>query len=243
MNKTLYTSILCGILLLLGACKNNPNPVEIVMKSLEAHGGIEKWQHAKELTYLKTTILYDSTGAIEKKIIQTHKNTFQPDFEAKMQWQEGTVAKIVMYKDNKTNVFYNDSLQNDARLEEKYYKDIIAANYVIWQPYKLLDKEANLSYEGQDILEDGKQVEVIKATYFDEGAVKTTWWYYFDAETYRLSGNMVHHGTTYSYIKNIKYENQTGLFLNAERKSYMTDSLRNIKYLRAHYMYEVLTFD
>jgi len=51
---------------------------------------------------------------------------------------------------------------------------------------------------------------------------------------------MVHHGSTFSYIKNTKYENKTGLSLNAERKSYMTDSLRNVKFLRAHYEYEIL---
>ncbi|MDH7447406.1 DUF6503 family protein [Aquimarina sp. 2201CG14-23] len=220
------------------SCKRETTATTIISDALQAHGGIERWNNTEELSYLKTTILYDSLGNIETKIVQKHKNIFGSEFEAQIQWTEDTINKKVVLKNDKVSVYFNDVPQTDPKLQEKYYKAIIAANYVIWQPYKLLDKDVMLSYQGEDTIDD-KKVDVVKAEYFnDDGSPANTWWYYFDQKTNRLVGNMVHHGTTYSYIKNLQYENQTGLFLNAERKSYMTDSLRNTKFLRAHYFYE-----
>ncbi|WP_299433426.1 DUF6503 family protein [uncultured Aquimarina sp.] len=239
MNKKSFLIILlfCATFFI-SSCQNGSKTTEIVLKSLEAHGGIKKWESIKEISYLKTTILYDSLGNVEKKIVQKHKNIFSPKFRAEMNWTEDSIHKRVVLRDDKITVYFDDLLQNDPKLQEKYYKAVIAANYVIWQPYKLLDKDVTLSYSGEEII-DGKSVSVIKANYFNnDGSPANTWWYYFDQKTNKLVGNMVHHGTTYSYIENLHYENKTGLLLNAERKSYMTDSLRNIKFLRAHYFYE-----
>ncbi|MDY8137079.1 DUF6503 family protein [Aquimarina sp. 2201CG5-10] len=234
-----YAFIFCAALLSLTSCQEKNRAYEIIENSLQAHGGVEKWQQATELSYKKTTILYDSVGNIEKKIIQKHTNTFQPVFSAEMQWIEDSISKKVIFKDNQISVLYDNVLQNNSNQKQQYRKNIIAANYVIWQPYKLLDTDVTLDYLGEENIDD-KTAHVIQASYYnDDDSPANTWWYYFDVETYLLLGNMVHHGTTYSYIKNIKYENQTGLSLNAERKSYMTDSLRNIKFLRANYFYEI----
>ncbi len=242
MKRTAGRMLCSALLLLLCACATEKKATQIILDALEAHGGIEKWKNAKELSYLKTTILYDSLGNIEKKITQKHKNTFMPFFTAEMHWEEDSIHKKVIFEGGKTSVYHNDVLQNNRTLEDNYYKSIIAANYVLWQPYKLLDTDVSLSYEGQENI-DEKLAHIIKASYSnDGGSAANTWWYYFDVETNRLLGNMVHHGKTYSYIENIKYENKTGLFLNAERKSYMTDSLRNIKFLRADYFYEIISF-
>lgn len=239
MNQTILFKIAATLFLssFFWSCGTENKPTQIIMQSLEAHGGIEKWQNAKELSYLKKTVLYDSLGGVERKIIQKHINRFTPDFSAEMLWQEDTIAKKVLFDKGEITVFFNDTIVNDAKLQEQYYRAITAANYVVWQPYKLLEKEAVLSYEGEENIE-GKQAKVVKALYYNEdGSPANTWWYYFDANTYKLLGNMVHHGTTYSFIKNLAYESETGLFLNAKRKSYMTDSLRNIKFLRADYFY------
>ncbi|MEW7289274.1 hypothetical protein [Aquimarina sp. 2304DJ70-9] len=242
MKQKIGLTLCSGFLLMLFACNTKDQATQIILDSLEAHGGIEKWKNTKELSYLKTTILFDSLGNIEKKITQKHKNTFRPNFTAEMYWEEDSIHKKVTFEGDRTTVFYNDSLQNSTNLEEKYYNNIIAANYVMWQPYKLLDADVSLRYMGEENI-DGKQAHVIKASYVnDDGSAANTWWYYFDVTTNKLVGNMVHHGTTYSYIENIKYENKTGLFLNAERKSYMTDSVRNIKFLRAQYFYEIVSF-
>lgn len=92
-------------------------------------------------------------------------------------------------------------------------------------------------------MENGLLADVVQVNYYNEdGSPGNTWWYYIDAETYLLLGNMVHHGTTYAFIENLSYESRTGLLLNAERKSYRTDSLGNKKYLIADYKYEILSF-
>ncbi len=228
-------TVFCSI-----SCEEKTSARDIILQSLEAHGGVEKWNNVKELSYIKTTTLYDSLGNIEKRIIQTHKNTFIPKFEAQMNWIEDSIQKQAILKNDKTDVYFDGVLQNDAQLEEMYHKAIMAANYVIWQPYKLLDEDATLSYAGKEVI-DMKSVDAIKANYFNEnGSPTNTWWYYFDSKNRKLVSNMVRHGSTYSFIVNTKYENKTGLSLNAERKSYMTDSLRNGKFLRADYIYEIL---
>lgn len=233
---------ICLATALLMSCTPRPNASQILNKALEAHGGIEKWESIQEISYLKTTILYDSLGAVEKKSTQQHTNIFKPSFTAEMKWNQDSVEKKVVLNKEKISIFYNDSLVKDTELEKKYYKDIIAANYVFWQPFKLLDDDVALSYVGKELV-DGKDAHVLKAAYKNEdGSKGNTWWYYFDVKTNRLLGNMVHHAPTYSFIKNTKYEDQTGLFLNAERKSYRVDSIRNVEYLRGEYYYDVLYF-
>ncbi|SEM08559.1 hypothetical protein SAMN04487910_4106 [Aquimarina amphilecti] len=235
--------VICVVILSLECCKSELDPRTIVLKSLEAHGGLEKWNRVKEISYKKTTVLYDSLGAIEKQIVQTHKNTFNPKFKAEMIWVEDTIQKKVILENDKISVYFDDVLQSSPELQKKYYNSITAAHYVIWQPFKLLDKTVTLSYVGIDTVED-EEVDVVKASYFKpNGSPSNTWWYYFDVKSYKLIGNMVHHGTTYSYIVNTKHEDKTGLSLNAKRKSYLTDSLRNPKFLRADYTYEILEFN
>jgi len=245
MNLDLKTSFRYGMLLwvLAGStisCNNSSKARKIVLASLEAHGGIENWRNVKELSYIKTTILFDSLGTIESKMIQNHKNVFYPSFTAEMEWKEDAINKKVVLRNDTAFIYFNDTLQNNRKLEEKYYKKISAAHYVIWQPYKLLDNDVTLTYQGKDTIDD-KKVQIVKATYFnDDGSSANPWWYYFDIKTNKLVGAMVYHKPTYSFIKNTAYETTTGLSLNAQRKSYRVDSLRNIKFLRAMYTYEIL---
>lgn len=235
--------VLCITILDLQCCKKELDAKEIVLKSIEAHGGIDKWKSAKELSYIKTTVLYDSLGKVEQKTIQTHKNIFGAKLTAEMKWIEDSVSKRVLLKNNNISIYFNGVEQRELKLKEKYYRSVTAANYVIWQPFKLLDEDVTLFYEGENVV-DNQNVYTIKAAYFKEdGSPDNTWWYYFDKTTYRLLGTMVHHGTTYSYIENTKYETLTGLYLNKERKSYRVDSLRNKKFLRADYFYEILEFN
>ncbi|WP_299894176.1 DUF6503 family protein [uncultured Aquimarina sp.] len=227
----------------LQCCKKELDPEKIVLKSIEAHGGIDKWKSAKELSYVKTTILYDSLGSVEQKTIQTHKNIFGAKLTAEMKWIEDSISKIVLLKNDNISIYFNGVEQKELKLKEKYRSAITGANYVIWQPFKLLDEGLHLSYEGADVV-DNKSVYTVKVIYFKEdGSPDNIWWYYFDQRTYKLLSTMVHHGDTYSYIENTKYETVTGLSLNKERKSYRVDSLRNKKFLRADYFYEILEFN
>ncbi|WP_378180762.1 hypothetical protein [Aquimarina sp. SS2-1] len=232
-----------GFCLLFLGCNNSTDPINIIKSSLQSHGGIQKWESIKEITYRKTTVLYDSVGNIENKMIQTHKNRLYPTFSAEIKWIEDSIQKRAVLKNDEVSVFFNNELQANPQLEQNYYNAIIAGNYVFWQPYKLLKEDVTLSYNGKEVI-DGASVNVIRANYvYKDGSPANTWWYYFDEKTNKLIGNMVYHAPTYSFIKNIKYENKTGLFLNAERKSYRVDSLRNVQFLRAEYVYEILEFN
>ena len=151
-----------------------------------------------------------------------------------MTWKEDEVEKKALW-DTEMRLFFNDSAITDQSLLDKYQKSIFAANYVFWQPYKLLESNSVITYQGKEYVDD-QEVHVLKVTYPDS---KNVWWYYFDVNTYRLLANMVYHQPTYSFIQNTAVEQETGLFLNAERKSYRVDSLRNKKFLRALYQYKV----
>lgn len=223
------------------SCEPKLTAETIVKNSLEeAHGGKKHWETYKTLVYEKTTILYDSLGTIESQKKQRFKNNLQPEFTSEVNWEADGINKRVVFDGKEIRMFSDQKELTDAKVLEKAYKEIIGAQYVLWQPYKLLADEASLKLEGKVLLEDGSETFKIKVTYPNTA---TQWWYYFDTKTWLLKENLVKHGTTYSQIKNIKHEVKTGLYLNKERKSFMIDSLNNQKHLRAHYYYTILRLE
>jgi len=223
------------------SCEAELSPETIIQKSLEeAHGGKQRWEKPKVLIYEKTTILYDSLGTIESQKKQLFHNTLQPKFTSKVTWEENGIQKRAFFDGKKTSLFFDEIPQTDAKVIEKAHKEIIGAQYVLWQPYKLLDDEVSLTLENKVRLEDGYKAYRIKAAYPDSDA---EWWYYFDTSSFLLKENLVKHGTTFSQIKNIKHEEETGLRLHKERKSFLVDVLKNQKYLRAHYFYTILKLE
>ncbi len=210
----------------------------IVNKSLEeAHGGKANWELPKTLVYEKTTILYDNLGNIESQKKQVFHNTLQPEFTSKVIWTENGEEKRIVFDGKDTFVFMDGFQVTDEKKVAAAHKEIIGAQYVLWQPYKLLDDKVSLKSEGKVRLEDGRKAYKIKVTYPDSD---TEWWYYFDTSSFLLKENLVKHGTTYSQIINIQHEEKTGLRLHKQRKSFMIDVEKNQKYLRAHYNYNIL---
>ena len=57
------------ILSTLLSCQNikKTDPLRIINNSLKAHGGIKKWEAVNQISYQKTTILYDSLGGCREK--------------------------------------------------------------------------------------------------------------------------------------------------------------------------------
>lgn len=223
------------------SCQPKLTAEEIIHKSLEeAHGGKANWELPKILVYEKTTILYDSLGIIENQKKQLFHNTLQPEFTSAVTWEENGIQKRVLFDGTNTQLFFDEIAQTDTKAIEKAHEEIIAAQYVLWQPYKLLYDEASLLLERKVRLEDGSSAYKIKVTYTD---TDTEWWYYFDTSSFLLKENLVKHGTTFSNIKNIKHEEETGLRLHKERKSFLVDVEKNQKYLRAHYFYTILKLE
>ena len=82
----------------------------------------------------------------------------------------------------------------------------------------------------------------MQVSYSDEiGADR--WHYFFDQKNFKIRGVKVEHKGRISLIINELYETNTGLSLNKSRKSYFLNSLGKVKYLRAAYEYEILSFN
>lgn len=210
----------------------------IIQNAIEkAHGGKALWEQPRDLMYEKTTILYDSLGTEESQIKQVFRNTLQPEFISKVIWKENGVEKRIVFDGQQTFLFHNGVVQTNPAAIDKATKDILGAQFVLWQPYKLLTDDVKLTLEDTVTLDDGSKAFKIKAVYPNS---ENEWWFYFDTQTYLLKENLVKHGKTYSQIKNIFYEEQTGLRLHKKRKSYLIDSTKNQKYHRATYHYNII---
>ena len=108
------------------------------------------------------------------------------------------------------------------------------------QPFKLSDLGVILSFVGEDVLEEGQAVYVVQASYNTANENHTQsdeWWYFFDQSSYLCLATMVHHGSTYSYIKNLEFDRTTDIVFNAHRKGYAVDSARKILYHQSEYFY------
>ncbi|WP_298417574.1 hypothetical protein [uncultured Kordia sp.] len=219
------------------SCESTLTAEKIIKKSLEeAHGGIANWEKINRVFYEKTTIVYDSLGNIESSTKQKFQTVVQPDFFSEMFSYNENIRKHMILKDEKIQLFINGEPQVEIEALQKARKELIGAHYVLWQPYKLLTDDVELTLQGKVFLEDQTEAYKIKAMYPNS---KTVWWYYFDTNTFLLKENLVKHGTTYSQIKNIAHEGDTGFQLHKKRESYTIDSTKNQKYLRASYTYKI----
>ena len=61
--------------------------------------------------------------------------------------------------------------------------------------------------------------------------------FYFDTESHVLLATLIYHAPTYAFVDNEKMEMIDGMLWNTERTTYRTDSLRNVEYVRAEFVY------
>lgn len=216
---------------------SNLSAREIVEKSIETHGGIVNWKNVKTLSFNKTTILFKEDGAIETKIEQKQSFQLQPEFKGEISWIENNAKHYISFDGKEAKKTINDSLVFSKIELQNVKNSIIAAHYVVSQPFKLLEENTILKYNGEERL-DKKRVHAIAVGYSNDTETSDEWTYYFDVETYKLLANKVIHKPTASLIKNLDFNSETGLTFNAHRKSFTLDSLQQIKYLRAEYFYE-----
>jgi hypothetical protein len=233
-----YLSILFSLFIC--SCTNERQTknfaLELVENSIEAHGGMEKWQAIRELTYTKNTRLLLPNGELESEIGQIHNYSLRPELTGTIEWSPTDSIDIrIDYNSISATRFINGSL--DSAAIGKVENEFMAAYFTLCQPFKLLDAGTELEYLGKDTLEDGKEVEKVMVTY-PNAEKSDRWWYFFDPVSYRVVANMVDHGRGYSYIRNLEYDDSTGIVFNRARNSYTVDSARNILYLRATYLNE-----
>lgn len=230
-----------GLLLILFGCNKAPEPMTIIKKSIVAHGGQALWESFKKIEYLKEIKLYDSLGTLEQTIMQMHTHEWQPK-KSVMEWNPNGTFQRVEKTAEGISVFENGEAVTATQDLDAMNKIMDAALYVFWQPYKLFDDQAMLTYEGTTQLLGNQKVHQIRIHY-DDDPQADIWHYYFDVDTYRLKASQVNHDGRISLIMNESVEENTGLFLNQVRKSYFVNPDLSIRYLRAAYFYTIISYE
>ncbi len=232
-----YKSLLSFLLtLLLYSCFPNPEKQakELIEKSIAAHEFSKNWNDVSTIKFKKWTRLLDEGGAVESESEQLIEFRLKPYFEAKLTWTKDSVLHVVNFNGSRMSYQMGEnSIQNEGFLKAKR-AEIDAAFFAFAQPWKLLDESANLSYEGEQILESGKTVESIRVDY---GPDSDVWWFYFDPVSHQVVANELHASDHKSLIENISLDQSTGLLLAKERKSFRIDDSGKKLFLRAEYLY------
>jgi len=236
-----FLLILCTV----SSCKQEQelSAQSIVEQSVAVHGGLSKWDSITAFSFDKTTLVFDKGGVVESSTTQQQSFKFQPVLHGQIvSFYKGIVG---LYYDGKEfRKSTNDSIYRvtDPIELRAARNSFYAANYVVSQPFKLLEEGTLLSYVGVEIL-DEKQVHVINVSYNGDTDASDKWTYYFDVESSKLVANKVVHNGNASLIKNLKFDSSTGLIFNAHRKSFTLKSSGEIDYLRAEYFYENFKID
>lgn len=236
-------SVLILLLIFGYGCAKSPEKQarEILEKSMEVHGGSEKWEKVSSLKFRKWTKLYTETGEVESELDQVLEYRLKPYFEGKVSWIKDSVEYVSTWDGSKLRyTMGGNEIQNTDFLKSKK-ADLDAAFYAVAQPWKLLDEGAKLSYEGQNTLENGQMVEAVRVDY---GPESDTWWYYFDPLSFQLIGNEVQLKDHRSLIYTLTYEQVGELVLHGKRVSYRVNEKGEKLYTRAEYLYSdyVITY-
>jgi hypothetical protein len=238
MNKNSFI-IIPIVFFLLNSCNTRDRQaVDLIEKSIEAHGGQEAWNQVQSISMTRDLWLFDENGAVESNVRQENEFRLKPYYEATMAWEKDSIAHRVHFDGIKTQYWMGaNEILNEGFLESKK-RDIDAAFYVLTKPFDLLDEGKNLTYEGKTELEGGIMAESVKVVDGNpEDPDTDIWWYYFDPKSFEILAYKVKTTDHYSMVYNQGWDNSTGILLPAKRESYRVDSLGNRLYLRALYAY------
>lgn len=231
-----FIGIFLCVLLTTAGCSSNPAK-EIVLKSLEAHGGEKTWARTKKVEYTKATTLFTEEGTVEKEVFQNHEVYFRP-FKAIMKWHDGTTTNTAQLENDSLVLQTNSKSVTAPKALQETKAVLDGAYYVFWQPYRLLEPEARLELMGTRTLFNGKKTLEVLVRYSDAPEADR-WHYFFDENSYRLVATGVMHQGRRSLITNDAYQTRKGIVLNRLRTSYFTDANFQPKYKRASYIYTV----
>lgn len=210
---------------------------QIVEQSIAYHGGSETWQDLKVLSFDKTTILYNADGTIESKLEQFQLFQLHPDLFGKIEWASKGDDYLITYDDEKVQKMINDSLVSSEEELVKAENSFLAAQYVVCQPFNLVNESAILAFEGEEIIDD-KIVLGVSVRYEGDDENSDRWSYYFDTESYKLLSCKVVRPDHTSLVQNLTFDTTTDFIFHAHRKSYRLKPSGEKDYLRAEYFYE-----
>ncbi len=234
--RLLIRLLVLGALVLQFSCEENSEERarSLIQKSMEAHGGAEKWDAVTSLNFRKWTKLINEDGSVESELNQQMEFRFKPYFEGEMTWTKDSIQHFVTWDGKKMNYLMGvNEVKNPSFLASKK-KDLDAAFYAVAQPWKLLDESAKLTYEGQKTLENGKLVEVIRVDY---GPDTDVWYFYFDPNSAMLIANEVQTKDHRSLIYNLSFVEKSGFLLQGTRESWRVNEKGEKQFLIAEYSY------
>ncbi|MBT8288486.1 MAG: hypothetical protein KJO00_10735 [Bacteroidia bacterium] len=237
IKKILLTGVSCfGFLLLLNCEQSRLTASEIVTNACEAHGGLDKWQQLKTLEFNKSTALFFDDGSVESDVNQSQSFTFSSKPNYRIAFKQDTSTISLIYDNGFVHKRVNGFVESDSTQLESAKSSLMAALYVISQPFALLDDAVELT-RVDDLEIDGKSLYAVRARYPDDGPDSDKWTYYFDQNDFTLLFNKVELTDHTSWIENLTFDDYTGIKFNAHRTSYRLDEDGNKTYLRAEYYY------
>ncbi|MEM9820230.1 MAG: DUF6503 family protein [Bacteroidota bacterium] len=218
----------------------NEKIIAILTKAFQVHGGFDNWKQKQSLAFKKYFALYDEAGQTERSVRQSHHYYYYPDPKIEIAWETEEEQHLIKQEQGKVSKWIDQELDEEVKTSS-LENTIASSTFVIGLPFKLVDPGVQLQYAGTDTLDSETIVDVIRADYdpnqYDNLTTPDIWWYYFDQKDGRLCAYLVQHLDHRSYVRNLTYEEQTGFLFPKSRKSYRVDSLRNLLYLRADYVY------
>ena len=236
IKSILKTGAFCfGFLILSCEANDKLSAEEIVERSCEQHGGLDNWRAVKSLSFDKSTRLYHPDGSVESDVNQNQVMTFSPRRTIKINSIDASKVSMVL-DESFVRKRIDGQLITDSLELERTRRSLLAAEYVIKQPFALLDDGVELSLEDEEII-DGKSYHVISVKYEGDRDDSDKWSYYFNKDDYTLSFNKVVLKDHTSWIENLTYDEDSGFKFNSRRKSYRLNEKGEKTFLRAEYYY------
>tara|TARA_R110000772_G_scaffold120399_2_gene226676 strand:- start:304 stop:1029 length:726 start_codon:yes stop_codon:yes gene_type:complete len=231
--------LICTICFLSCSTVTSESGKSIVNNSIETHGGYGAFQELESVSFSKTTRLYKEDGSLESETFQDQSFTLIPKYSMRIKWMDGNDQHQITYDRNTLIKLVNNEKIEDQGLIESALKLALSAEYVFFQPFKLIDDNGQLSYDGKQMVGDVIETSVVAIKYEDDSPSSDAWRYYFD-DNYRLVAASVKHNNRISFIENLDFQTYKGILFNKVRKSYFVDSLFQKKQLRAEYRYDII---
>lgn len=209
-------------------------PIDILERSVEVHGGLESWDQLKSISFTKKTILYNEDASVKRESVQNQKFVFGSNPSAFI----NSVLDSIIYQlvDDTVTIDFADSVFVAQGVEQDRLKAMFSsALYVTSQPFGLLKSGAIFTRELDTVI-GKKEVFAIRISYPDDQSDSDQWTYYFDQKDFRVRACKVRHNQRVSLIENTSYDLSTPFLFNATRKSTILEKGR-AKFVIAQYEY------
>ncbi len=211
---------------------------EVLQDAFDAHGGIEAYYNLKNFSYLKISYTSEAEGTIRDTLEQRISHPLFND--TYLTYSKEGVVYEVSHLGNQLSLLQDGTPVNDSLLVEQHQSTVDGAKFVFFQPFKLKDKKAQLSYQGVRILELGKgtkKVHHLKVTY--KGS-SDTWHFFIDTNNHQVVANAVKHNEKMSLITNDSMQWHQGLLVHRKRTSYLSNDAFESIHPQAFYDYVML---